>query len=116
MSAIVGPVDDGTLATWRTDLLEVVMRKGYERRDEPFELSSGELSHDFVDGKRALAGGSDLALACRYIVELARRAEVHFDAAGGLTMGADQFAHGIAVLGPVQTMKRVGAPGIGMLE
>ena len=94
----VSPADDNTLATWRDTLIDVVMRKGYERRDQPFELSSGELSHDFVDGKRALAAGADLALACRYMVELARRAEIPFDAAGGLTMGADQFAHGIAVL------------------
>lgn len=79
-------------------LLEVVRERGYEYRDEPFALASGELSHDFVDGKRALANGADLALACRLMIEEASRAQVSFSAAGGLTMGADQFAHGIAVL------------------
>ena len=71
---------------------------GYEYRDEPFELSSGKLSHDFVDGKRALARGADLALACRYFVARAAEADLDYDAVGGLTMGADQFAHGVAIV------------------
>lgn len=91
-------VDDATLTEWRARLTDVILEKGYEHRDEPFELSSGELSHDFIDGKRALAQGTDLALACRCFLEQARRAGIVFEAAGGLTMGADQFAHGIAVI------------------
>lgn len=89
---------DAELADWRARLVEIVRTKGYEHRDEPFELSSGRLSHDFIDGKQALAAGADLALACRYIAAIAERAGVAYDAAGGLTMGADQFAHGMAVV------------------
>jgi orotate phosphoribosyltransferase len=99
-----GPVTPPTVpseadrAEWRERLVQVVRTKGYEYRDEPFELSSGKLSHDFVDGKRALAAGADLELACRYFVALAAEAGVAFEAVGGLTMGADQFAHGVAIV------------------
>ncbi|HEX9765731.1 MAG TPA: phosphoribosyltransferase family protein [Nitriliruptorales bacterium] len=90
--------DDRDLEQLRRAVLEIVLEKGYQRRDEPFELASGELSHDFVDGKAALARGDDLALACRAILAAAAEHHVEFDAVGGLTMGADQFAHGVAVL------------------
>lgn len=89
---------DAELNEWRARLVEAVRTKGYARRDEPFELASGGMSHDFVDAKRALAAGSDLALACRYIAARAARDGIEFDAVGGLTMGADQFAHGLAVV------------------
>ena len=82
----------------RAGLVEVVLRHGYRRADAPFRLASGELSHDFVDGKAALARGHDLAGACRLIASEVEATGATFDAVGGLTMGADQFAHGIAVL------------------
>jgi orotate phosphoribosyltransferase len=59
-------------------------------------LASGHLSRDFVDVKVALARGDDLRVACEALME--QVAEVDYDAIGGLTMGADQFAHGVAVL------------------
>src|SRR5205085_1093346 len=39
-----------------------------------------------------------LRVACEAIVELVREAGVEFDAVGGLTLGADQFAHGVALV------------------
>lgn len=66
------------------------------RLAEPVQLASGEWSLDFIDGKRALENGADLAKACRAMLELVDGIE--FDAVGGLTLGADQFAHVIAVL------------------
>ena len=87
-----------TLAEDRAALLPIVLEHGYRRLDEPVELASGQRNQDFVDGKRALAQGADLALACRAMVALADERGIAFDAAGGLTMGADQFAHGIAVV------------------
>jgi orotate phosphoribosyltransferase len=57
------------------------------------------MSRDFVDGKAALSRGEDLKLACEALLEQVRAiATIEFDAVGGLTMGADQFAHVIAVL------------------
>lgn len=82
----------------RSQVLQVVREKGYRRLDVPVELASGELSRDYVDGKRALSQGADLKLACEALLALVREAGVSFDAVGGLTLGADQFAHGAAVL------------------
>lgn len=70
--------------------------RGLIRLEEPVTLASGARSREFVDAKAALARGADLELACRALLE--RLAGIHFDAVGGLTMGADQFAHAIAVL------------------
>lgn len=65
--------------------------------DEPRQLSSGELSRDFIDAKYALSRGADLALACRVISDLVDERSIEFNAVGGMTMGADHFAHGIAM-------------------
>lgn len=54
------------------------------------------MSSEFIDGKRALADGVDLERACRAMLD--RVEGIDFDAVGGLTLGADQFAHVIAVL------------------
>lgn len=79
-------------------VLELVMDRGYRRFDEPIALASGELSHDFIDGKAACASGAALATACFAMIQLARASRIEFDVVGGLTLGADHFAHGIAML------------------
>ena len=79
-------------------MLDLVGRLGHRRLAEPVELSSGAMSLDFVDVKRALARGSHLALACQALLDLAGEARVEFDAVGGLTLGADPLAHGMALL------------------
>jgi len=61
-------------------------------------LASGAWSSDFVDGKEALAAWCDLRIACEEITETVRGAGHHFDAVGGLTMGADALAVGIAAV------------------
>ena len=80
-------------------MLETIRKHGYRRFEAPIRLASGDLSRDFVDAKRGLARGEDLATACRAVLELVD-AELgsDFEAVGGLTMGADQFAHGMAVI------------------
>lgn len=87
-----------TLADDRDELLAVVLAHGYRRMDEPVQLASGQMNQDFVDGKRALARGAHLALACRVMAALADQHAATWEAAGGLTMGADQFAHGLAIV------------------
>ncbi len=88
----------GAMTPLRAQLLEVVKAKGLREADEPFRLASGEMSNHFIDAKRALAEGHDLRLACEVIVEAAAERGVEYDAVGGLTMGADQFAHGVALV------------------
>jgi orotate phosphoribosyltransferase len=82
----------------RDRVVEIVREHGYRRLDAPVRLASGEMSLDYIDGKRALAYGPHLKLACEALLELVDSAGVQFDAVGGLTLGADQFAHVAAVL------------------
>lgn len=56
------------------------------------------MSSDFIDGKRALAEWRDLLTACKAIAETVDDAGHSFDAVGGLTLGADALAVGIAAV------------------
>jgi orotate phosphoribosyltransferase len=80
----------------RRQLLAILQTKGLRRLPEPIQLSSGEWSRDFVDGKEALAQWSDLHVAGEAIVETLRDNGIAFDAVGGLTLGADALAVAIA--------------------
>jgi len=86
----------------RTALLELIRARGYLHTETPLQLASGELSQDFIDGKKALARGADLRAACEHIVARAHEAGVRFDAVGGLTMGADHLSHGVALVADVE--------------
>lgn len=86
------------LTELRDKLLDIVQREGHLRLDEPIQLRSGEWSHDFIDGKRALAEGADLEIACKALMEILAERGIDFDAVGGLTLGADHFAHGTAIV------------------
>jgi orotate phosphoribosyltransferase len=90
------PTDNETSESRRAQLLDVVRQRALTRFDEPKELASGELSTDFIDAKRGLSRGADLRLACRVIADSVAAAGIDFDAVGGLTLGADQFSHGVA--------------------
>jgi orotate phosphoribosyltransferase len=79
----------------RRSLAELVLHAGYERREEPFQLSSGRWSHDYVDGKFAVATGAALRQASEAVVEVVGE---DFEAVGGPTMGADALAHGVALV------------------
>jgi len=89
-------------ADLRRRVLEVVRQRGYVRREEAFQLSSGDWSHDYVDGKRALASGAELRLAAEAVVAQAEERDLAFDAVGGLTMGADPLGHAVAVVSGAQ--------------
>jgi orotate phosphoribosyltransferase len=79
----------------RLDLARLVRGRGYEYRDPPFQLTSGGWSHDYVDGKYAVATGDGLRQVSQAIIDTVDRP---FDAVGGPTMGADALAHGVALL------------------
>jgi orotate phosphoribosyltransferase len=82
-------------AAARAALAQLVLNAGYEYRDPPFQLTSGGWSHDYVDGKHAVATGPALHQASQAIIDAVDRP---FDAVGGPTMGADALAHGVAIL------------------
>ena len=77
---------------------DLIRTRGYEHRAEPFKLASGQLSHDYIDGKYAVDTGDRLAVVSRAVAELAAETGIEFDAVGGLTMGADPLAHGVAIV------------------
>jgi orotate phosphoribosyltransferase len=79
----------------RRELAQLVRTYGYERRDTPFQLSSGGWSQDYVDGKHAVARGDALRRAAQAVIDVVGEP---FDAVGGPTMGADALAHGVALL------------------
>lgn len=91
-------VERHSLSELRETVIAIVRAHGLEHREVPFTLASGEESQDYMDGKKALAQGGHLKLACQAIIELADDVGAEFEAVGGLTLGADAFATGIALL------------------
>lgn len=86
----------GSQLSAQEDVVRTIKATGYSRLPEPVQLGSGEWSVDFIDGKRPFGNGADLEQACRVMLALVDGVE--FNAVGGLTLGADQFAHMIAVI------------------
>ncbi len=84
------------LSPLRQELHKILRNKGLGTFPQPIRLSSGALSSDFVDGKKALAEWRDLYTAAQAITEAVREAGIEFDAVGGPTTGADALAVGIA--------------------
>jgi orotate phosphoribosyltransferase len=82
----------------RDEAIRLVATRGLERREEPFRLASGQLSHDYIDGKFAIDDGSSLRVVCEALIELVRSAGLEFTAVGGVTMGSDALTHGISLL------------------
>lgn len=81
----------------RQAIVDLIISRGYERRADPFQLTSGEWSHDYIDAKRAIARGEDLKLVARELISLAADEGVEFDAVGGMTLGADPLAYSVAL-------------------
>lgn len=96
---VVTRVEADTLTDLRGQVCKLVMEKGLRERPEPFELSSGQMSRYYIDGKHAVSRGPDLGLVSRAILRLAESRGATFDTVGGLTLGADALAHGVALVG-----------------
>lgn len=88
------------LPAW-DEALRLIKAHGYVHRDKPFKLASGQLSHDYIDGKLAIDTGPRLRVVSTAMIELARQRNMDFTHVGGLTMGADPLAHGIAMVADV---------------
>jgi orotate phosphoribosyltransferase len=84
--------------SYRDEAIRLVATRGLERREVPFRLASGQLSHDYIDGKFAIDDGASLRLVCEAVIELVAQAGLQFTAVGGVTMGSDALTHGVALL------------------
>jgi orotate phosphoribosyltransferase len=82
----------------RRQVINIVHQRGLKHLSEPVTLASGARSRHFIDGKAALSRGEHLRIACEALLELAVVHDCEWDAVGGLTLGADKFAHVVAVL------------------
>ncbi len=82
----------------RDRLRAIVRERAVLRLPEPVELASGGFSDTFVDVKKAMAHGPHLELACRVIARQLAEAGIGYDVVGGMTLGADQFSYGIALV------------------
>jgi len=78
------------------EIVGLIKTRGYEYREEPFRLASGELSHDYIDGKYSVSHGADLRRVAEHMISKVGHRGIN--AVGGLTMGADPFAHAIALI------------------
>lgn len=76
---------------------QLLRDKAVSEFDPPIRLASGQLSRFFIDGKAGLAHAADLRLACRTLHRLVEAAGIDWDAVGGLTLGADHLAVGMAL-------------------
>ncbi len=88
------PLADAT----RAALVRLVLERGYERRDQPFALSSGGSSRDYIDCRHVLATGDALRAVAAAVVDAV---DVSWEVIGGPTMGADPIAHGVAMVAGV---------------
>ena len=86
------------MSALREQVVQIVRTRGLLHFDEPVQLASGDWTRDFVDTKKALAHGPELRVAVAALLDLVADMGISFDALGGLTMGADQFAHGVAMV------------------
>jgi orotate phosphoribosyltransferase len=72
----------------RDELLQAIRAKGVSRGD--FTLSSGQRATWYIDLRRILLDGAVAPLAGRVLLDAT--ADLDFQAAGGLTLGADPVA------------------------
>ncbi len=72
----------------------MIRREGYERRDEPFTLSSGGRSHDYVDCRHVLATAEALRAVAEAMIGAVQE---DWTVVGGPTMGADPIAHAVCL-------------------
>ena len=78
----------------RTELHALIAERAVRFGD--FVLTSGRRSNYYFDGKQVTLDGRGLYLVSRLVLERCR--ELNIDAVGGLTLGADPIAAGVAAL------------------
>src|SRR5262245_25027255 len=87
----------------RARILDVVGRDGVLLRlDAPVQLSGGDWSDVFVDGKLAVDEPECLEAVATAMVAAARAGSADVEAVGGLVLGAAPFAFGVALVGRVR--------------
>jgi orotate phosphoribosyltransferase len=86
---------EGLSAPMKAQVVELLRERALVSDDAGFQLASGEISRDYIDGKHALSRPRDLQMVAR---EILAWVPAPFDAVGGLTMGADRLAGAVVDL------------------
>ncbi len=82
----------------RQNLFLLMKEKVYRYNEEPFTLASGKKSHHYFNCKEILLHPDRLVLLGEYIVNyFLPKNELHPQAVGGLTMGADPISYVVAL-------------------
>src|SRR5437016_14319363 len=78
------------------ELRDIIRKKSLRIGD--FTLSSGKKSSYYLDCRMTTLDPRGALLIARLILERVRKENLHADAIGGLTMGADPIATAVAVV------------------
>jgi len=73
----------------------LVAKHAYTRRTEPFKLSSGVLSYDYVDAKQILLVNEHQAVVGAAIANVIKELGLTYDSVGGLELGAIYVAQAL---------------------
>jgi orotate phosphoribosyltransferase len=82
------------------ELRDIIRRKSLKIGD--FTLSSGKKSSYYLDCRMTTLNPRGALLIARLILERIRAQNIHADAIGGLTMGADPIAAAVAVVSELE--------------
>jgi orotate phosphoribosyltransferase len=79
-------------------LIEIIKDRSFRYSSEPtFRLSSGAVSKFYFNMKKTASSGEALCLIGKLVFEKIKELQLQIDAIGGLTMGADPIAYGVAM-------------------
>jgi orotate phosphoribosyltransferase len=84
----------------RRELRDIIRRKSLRIGD--FTLSSGKTSSYYLDCRTTTLDPRGALLIARLILQSIRSHDIHADAIGGLTMGADPIAAAVAVVSEIE--------------
>lgn len=82
----------------RERLIEIIRERSFQYSGEPkFKLASGAVSNFYFNMKKTTQSPEGMHLVGKIILERIRELDLHPDAIGGLTLGADPIAYAVAM-------------------
>lgn len=79
-------------------LIEIIKERSYQYSSEPkFKLASGAVSNFYFNMKKTTQSPEGMHLIGKIIFQEIRQLNLHPDAIGGLTLGADPIAYAVAM-------------------
>lgn len=76
-------------------LKEILLEKSY--RKGMFTLTSGKQSDFYIDGKQTTLSAEGAYLCGKLLFDLIEQSDIHIDAVGGMTLGADPLVTAVSI-------------------